>query len=834
PEKAKLTASDAAAGDQFGWSVSISGNYAVVGAFANDDAGSSSGSAYVFVLQAGVWVEQAKLTALNALSGDLFGTSVATDGNFAVIGAPSNNAAAADAGAVYVFRRSGTTWIQQAMLVAPDAITNHEFGAAVAISGDRIIIGAPRDNHAGNRTGAAYVYIRNDNGTPGDPTDDSWVVEQKLTASDAAAGDRYGSAVALDGALAVVGAYGNEDMGSFSGSAYLYRWDAATWFEEAKLAPADLAASDAFGYAVGVSGSYVLVGAYQDDDTAMDSGSAYIFALSGPDCNVNGLIDECDVAAGTSGDCNSDGILNECQGELADSDNDGITDACDVCRGFTDRQDEDGDGVPDGCDQCPGIDDSADCDGDGTPDCSAIANCAGDPSCGDCNGNGVPDGCDITAGDSLDCNANSTPDVCDIANCPPGDIACDDCDSSGIPDGCEIAEGSVPDCNVNSIPDACDVAAGTSLDCAGEGIPDECEPDCDGNSVADSCDILTCPGALWCSDCNSNGVLDPCDLAAGTSVDLDGNGVPDECDTQPALAAAPPHDVPKNRYVSFNPNNTDLTAFHLELASMKRCAGRLSWTCATDADCPLFCAGSSSRDCTQDSDCRINRCSGNNAICTSDAECPFGQSCVFSGTDLGPCQSTGPCVEHGDVGTLDAWIGAPFDPSCQNDDGTPAPGNPPCLDKDRVSRVVGAPVFRIWSENPVHVGDCEIVPVATYEIRASGDGIVFTPPVLVGTIRKPGPRHYGDTAGEGTGNLPPLAGFTPPNQVVNVVDVAAYLLTLQGDSTPSAHTTWVDLHGLGAEDPVCTISGTPASMTPTAPRASCAGFLRTVCLRTSF
>ncbi|MFQ5590014.1 MAG: hypothetical protein ACE5HE_02515 [Phycisphaerae bacterium] len=122
-------------------------------------------------------------------------------------------------------------------------------------------------------------------------------------------------------------------------------------------------------------------------------------------------------------------------------------------------------------------------------------------------------------------------------------------------------------------------------------------------------------------------------------------------------------------------------------------------------------------------------------------------------------------------------------------------------DLNNVSRVLDTAYFSAGWPRVVHVGDCEIVPVATYAILATGDGVVFADPLVVETIRKPGTWYYGDTVGEGTGDLPPLFGFTPPNGVVNVVDIQAYVLTAQGDSSPNAHTTWVDLQGLGIGNP---------------------------------
>ncbi len=122
-------------------------------------------------------------------------------------------------------------------------------------------------------------------------------------------------------------------------------------------------------------------------------------------------------------------------------------------------------------------------------------------------------------------------------------------------------------------------------------------------------------------------------------------------------------------------------------------------------------------------------------------------------------------------------------------------------DSNSIARVAAQPYYSDSWPSVVHVGDCRIHPASTYELRATWDGVAFSEPLEVGTILKPGVRYYGDVVGEGTGDMPPANGFTPPNRVVNVTDMSAYLLTAQGSSTPSAPTTWVDLHGLGAGSP---------------------------------
>ena len=212
-EQAKLTASDATAGDRFGFSVSIDGNTAVVGALLHDDDGLSSGSAYVFVRSAGIWTQQAKLTASDAAANDLFGISVAIDGDTAVIGASGDRDAGFNTGSAYVFVRSGTSWTQQAKLTAGDAAADDTFGFSVSIDGDTAVVGAPFDDDAGNFSGSAYVFVRS--GT-------SWTQQAKLTASDAAAGDLFGFSVSIDGDTAVVGVLLDDDAGTSSGSAYVF------------------------------------------------------------------------------------------------------------------------------------------------------------------------------------------------------------------------------------------------------------------------------------------------------------------------------------------------------------------------------------------------------------------------------------------------------------------------------------------------------------------------------------------------------------------------------------------------------------------------------------
>src|SRR6266498_4028747 len=260
-QQAKLTASDAAAGDIFGFSVAVTGDTVVVGASGDN---MLAGSAYVFVRSGTGWSQQAKLTASDAASGDRFGDAVGISGNTVVVGASD---AASDAGSAYVFVRSGTSWSQQAMLTASDAAVFDLFGRALAVSGDTAVVGAISDDtDAGPDAGSAYVFVRSGTG---------WSQQAKLTASDAASGDRFGDAVGISGDTAVVGAQFGDTI---AGSAYVFVRSGTSWSQQAKLTASDAAAFDFFGAAVAISGDTVVVGALADDtDAGSNAGSAYVF-----------------------------------------------------------------------------------------------------------------------------------------------------------------------------------------------------------------------------------------------------------------------------------------------------------------------------------------------------------------------------------------------------------------------------------------------------------------------------------------------------------------------------------------------------------------------------
>lgn len=266
-QQAKLTASDGAAGDGFGYAVAVAGDTAVIGAYEDDDSGSNAGSAYIFSRTGSAWSQAAKLVPGDLTGGNRFGTAVSLGGDIALIGAPFQSSST---GAVYAYVGSGSSWSQQAKLTASDGAALDLFGHALALSEDTAVIGAYQDDDNGSNSGSAYIFRR---------VGGSWSQEAKLVGSDTAAGDEFGRSVAIAGDTAVVGA-GNHDHAGLnnSGAAYLFTRSGGSWLERAKLVAADPALADQFGRdGVAVAGETAVVGSKNDDDRGTNSGSAYLF-----------------------------------------------------------------------------------------------------------------------------------------------------------------------------------------------------------------------------------------------------------------------------------------------------------------------------------------------------------------------------------------------------------------------------------------------------------------------------------------------------------------------------------------------------------------------------
>jgi len=331
-ERVVIGASNPGLLDLFGRQVAISGDTMVVGAPSedsgatgvngnqSDDSVSAAGAAYVLVYDGTNWSQQAYLKASNASTNDVFGSAVAISGDTIVIGAPQEdsnatgvggdqgNNSANDAGAAYVFVRTGTNWSEQAYLKASNPEALDQFGNAVAIAGDTIVVGAisessnatgvngNQSNNSAGSSGSAYVFVR---------TGTAWTQQAYLKPSNTSFNWNFGSAVAADGNTILVGAQGegnsatgvngNQNLGSAtsSGAAYVFTRSGTTWSQQAYLKASNTDSLDFFGAAVALHGDVAVVGARSErslstgvngndaDDMGVNCGAAYVFARSG-------------------------------------------------------------------------------------------------------------------------------------------------------------------------------------------------------------------------------------------------------------------------------------------------------------------------------------------------------------------------------------------------------------------------------------------------------------------------------------------------------------------------------------------------------------------------
>ena len=589
-QQAYLKASNTGSSDGFGVTVAVSGDTVVVGATGessnatgvdgdqSNNSAIGAGAAYVFTRNGTTWSQQAYLKASNTGAGDTFGHSVFVSGDTLAIGArgedsnatgvngDQSNNSASDAGAVYVFVRSGTTWSQEAYVKASNTEAADDFCYSVAVSGDTLVVGADfedsnatgvngdQSNNSVAGSGAAYVFVRN--GT-------TWSQQAYLKASNTGGGDAFGYSVAVSGNLIVIGAVvedsnatgvdGDQSNNSANnaGAAYVFLRNGTTWSQHAYLKASNTQAGDQLGYRVAVSGDFIAVGASDEDsnatgvngdqsnNSATDSGAAYVFVL--PDADGDGAFDALD-------NCPADPNPSQ-----ADTDADLLGDACDNCPSVANasQTDGDGDGTGDACDGCPsdpaktapgacgcGVAET-DSDGDSTPDCvdgcpnDANKTSPGQCGCGavdtDTDGDAVADCVDncVSIGNPLqqDADADTLGDSCD--NCPTiPNLGQADIDGDGSGDDCD----GCPTDPAKIAPGAC-----------GCGNPDT---DTDGDSVADCVDNCDSTANPLQQDTDTDTVGDACDNCPTVSnlgqADADGDGTGDDCDgcpTDPAKIA---------------------------------------------------------------------------------------------------------------------------------------------------------------------------------------------------------------------------------------------------------------------------------------------------------
>ncbi len=325
----KIFAADPVAYSYFGGSVSISGDTLVVGAFRDDDKGTGSGSAYIFYRDEGGpdnWGQMKKITASDGAAYDYFGYSVSISSDMMVVGAYWEDENGSNSGSAYIFYRDEgdpDNWGQVKKIIASDGAAGDLFGWSVSISADTVVVGAYKDQDNGPNSGSAYIFDR-DQGGPG-----NWGQVKKIIASDGAWPDSFGCSVSISADTVVVGAYGDYDNGSFSGSAYIFDRDQGgpdNWGQVKKIIASDGDANDRFGQSVSLSADTVVVGAHGDDVNAFDSGSAYVFLASDlfmGDFDTDGDVDGSDLAVFSEAysvgdliaDLNSNGIIDA--GDLA-------------------------------------------------------------------------------------------------------------------------------------------------------------------------------------------------------------------------------------------------------------------------------------------------------------------------------------------------------------------------------------------------------------------------------------------------------------------------------------------------------------------------------------
>lgn len=262
-EEQKLTASDAASADSFGRTVAIAPDMALVGASFHDHNGSNSGAVFIYHYIQGSWIETQEILAPDGAVDDHFGGFLSRSDDRLVVGASGDDNYM---GSVYVFEYDGRFWTFTQKLTAPDGVSGDGFGVSVAMSGDKVLVGASQTLSGG--TGVAYAFEWNGI---------AWTWKQKLTSSDAVTGDKFGVCLAMRDDVAVIGAPFDDDSGNGSGAAYFFLFDGAVWHEREKLLASDGAAGHYFGTPLSLSGRAALIGAPLGNGKEPSSGAAYIF-----------------------------------------------------------------------------------------------------------------------------------------------------------------------------------------------------------------------------------------------------------------------------------------------------------------------------------------------------------------------------------------------------------------------------------------------------------------------------------------------------------------------------------------------------------------------------
>jgi hypothetical protein len=270
--EAVVTAGTPSADARFGWAVDAKGPRAVVGAIGHGPVGARVGAAHLLELENGTWVPRALLLASDGGNGDELGYAVALDGDRALVGAHGWDAPGApDAGAAYVFERQGDgAWTEVARLVPTAPFAFAHFGWSVDLAGDRALVGAVSDSGAGAFAGAAHVFERQEDGT--------WLEVGKLTDPEAQFGDSLGHTVALAGDEALVGALLDDDAGNGAGAVHVFRrGNGGGWSHVQRLTAGAAGVNARFGQSLSADGDWAVVGTWIEDASGAQPGRAHLF-----------------------------------------------------------------------------------------------------------------------------------------------------------------------------------------------------------------------------------------------------------------------------------------------------------------------------------------------------------------------------------------------------------------------------------------------------------------------------------------------------------------------------------------------------------------------------
>ena len=274
----KITATTGQADDLFGYSVAIEGDYIIVGAI-NAYVGTQQGAAYIFHKESNVWAIPQQLITFNSQNLDNIGCSVSISGDYAIVGSQTADVTVTDGGAVYIYHRVGNNWNPIQRITASDKTDYDNFGNSVAISGDYLIVGAYHDDIGTNvNQGSAYIFHKN--------ISNLWIEEQKLIASNGNTNDNFGLSVSISNDYAVIGSpFFDNGANSNQGSTYVFHRVGINWTQDLQILVPDGKSNDAFGYSVCIDGDYLLVGAFNGGAVSNNQGLAYLYKKSGSSWN---------------------------------------------------------------------------------------------------------------------------------------------------------------------------------------------------------------------------------------------------------------------------------------------------------------------------------------------------------------------------------------------------------------------------------------------------------------------------------------------------------------------------------------------------------------------